>query len=332
MQLHTSIPGALTSGGSSLLKFAPLAAAALLASAFIPAATRAQQADQKTFSSAEGATKALVDAARNDDEKALVEILGPEAKELVSSGDATQDAENRDTFVRRYEEMHRLVREPDSTTTLYIGAENWPLPIPIVKKDKTWYFDTAAGKKEILYRRIGRNEISTIRVCQELAAAQKEYFSARHEYAQKFLSDEGKQDGLYWKVSAGEQPSPIGPLVADAEAEGYKPTHDGSPASPYRGYFYRILDRQGANALGGAKSYIASGKMTGGFAVLAYPAEYRSSGVMSFLVGKDGVVYRKDLGANTATIAKAMKSYNPDSTWKKDEDQQEAAATKDNSH
>jgi len=332
MQLHKSISGALTSGGSSWLRFSPLAAVALFVCGFIPAATRAQQANQKAFSSADEATKALVDAARNNDEKALIEILGPEAKDLVSSGDATQDAENRDVFVKRYEEMHRLVKEPDSTVTLYTGAENWPLPIPLVKKDKAWYFDTAAGKKEILYRRIGRNEISTIRVCQELATAQKEYFAARHEYAQKFLSEEGKQDGLYWKVSAGEQQSPIGPLVAAAEAEGYKPTPDGSPATPYRGYFYRILDRQGANALGGVKSYIAAGKMTGGFAVLAYPAEYRSSGVMSFLVGKDGVVYRKNLGANTATIAKAMKSYNPDSTWKKDEDQQEEAAATEKPH
>ena len=323
MQLHTRTSGTLLDRLGNLTRWA---AVALWLSALFPAAAAAQRANQKTFSSAEDATKALVDAARNDDEKALIAILGPEAKEIVSSGDATQDDQNRDTFVKRYEEMHRLVREPDSTTTLYIGAENWPMPIPLVKKDKAWYFDTPAGKKEILYRRIGRNEISTIRVCQELAAAQKEYYGARHEYAQKFLSDEGKQDGLYWKVSAGEQPSPIGPLVADAEAEGYKPTHDGSPATPYRGYLYRILDRQGAGAPGGAKSYIAAGKMSGGFAVIAYPAEYRSSGVMTFLVGTNGVVYRKDLGPNTATIAKAMKSYNPDSTWTKDEDQQEETA------
>jgi len=323
MQLHTRTSGTLLDRLGNLTRWA---AVALWLSALFPAAAAAQQANQKTFSSAEDATKALVDAARNDDEKALIAILGPEAKEIVSSGDATQDDQNRDTFVKRYEEMHRLVREPDSTTTLYVGAENWPMPIPLVKKDKAWYFDTPAGKKEILYRRIGRNEISTIRVCQELAAAQKEYYGARHEYAQKFLSDEGKQNGLYWKVSAGEQPSPIGPLVADAEAEGYKPTHDGSPATPYRGYLYRILDRQGAGAPGGAKSYIAAGKMSGGFAVIAYPAEYRSSGVMTFLVGTNGVVYRKDLGPNTATIAKAMKSYNPDSTWKKDEDQQAETA------
>lgn len=326
MQLHKDGSKALISRGFSWRDFSRFAATAVLGAALIPTAARAQQANQKTFSSADEATKALVSAARNDDEKALIEILGPDAKQIVSSGDPTQDAENRDTLVKRYEEMHRLVREPDRTTTLYIGAENWPLPIPLVKKDKTWYFDTAAGKKEILYRRIGRNEMSTIRVCKELAAAQKEYFSSRREYAQKFLSEDGKQDGLYWKVPAGEQQSPIGPLVADAEAEGYKPTHDGSPATPYRGYFYRILNRQGVSAPGGAKNYVAAGKMAGGFAVLAYPAEYRSSGVMSFVIGKDGVVYSKDLGANTATIAKTMKSYNPDPTWKKEADQEEETA------
>jgi len=310
-----------------------LAAAAILVAGCLPARTMAQQPGQKTFPSAQEASSALLTAAQNNDEKALLEILGPDAKDIVSSGDETQDAENRANFVQRYQEMHRLVKEPDGTTTLYAGAENWPMPIPLVNKGNSWYFDTAAGKKEILYRRVGRNEISTIRVCQELVAAEKEYSSAHNgEYAQKFLSSEGQQDGLYWKAGNGEPPSPIGPLVAQAVAEGYSPTHDGSPATPYRGYLYRILTRQGVSAKGGAKSYIADGKMTGGFALLAYPAEYRSSGVMTFIVGADGVVYRKDLGPNTAAIAKALKSYNPDATWKMDEDQQElsAAAQKTN--
>lgn len=309
---------------SNFVKFA--LATVLLAGCF-PVRSRAQQAGQKTFSSAQEATDALVAAAQSNDQKALLEILGPDAKNVVASGDDVEDAQNRANFVQRYQEMHRLVKEPDGTTTLYTGAENWPMPIPLVNKGKLWYFDTAAGKKEILYRRVGRNEISTIRVCQELVAAQKEYYSAHsNEYAQRILSDEGQQDGLYWKADKGQPQSPIGPLVAQAVAEGYTPTHDGAPPTPYRGYFYHLLTRQGASAPGGAKSYIADGKMTGGFAFVAYPAEYRSSGVMTFIVGTDGVVYRKDLGPNTATIVKALKSFNPDATWKKDEDQQEESA------
>ncbi|HXX45562.1 MAG TPA: DUF2950 domain-containing protein [Candidatus Acidoferrales bacterium] len=309
---------------SGLFKFAAIAV--LLAAGF-PARSMAQRPGQKTFSSCDDATKALVTAAQNNDENALMEILGPDGKDLVKSGDDVEDASGRATFVERYEQMHRLVKEPDGTTTLYVGAENWPMPIPLVNKGKVWYFDTAAGKKEILYRRVGRNEISTIRVCQELVAAQKEYYSAHsNEYAQKILSNEGQQDGLYWKADNGQSQSPIGPLVAQAVAEGYTPTHDGAPPTPYRGYFYHMLTRQGASAPGGAKSYVVDGKMTGGFAFVAYPAEYRSSGVMTFIVGSDGVVYRKDLGPNTATIAKALKSYNPDATWKKDQDQQEESA------
>jgi hypothetical protein len=221
--------------------------------------------------------------------------------------------------------MHRLVKEPDGTTTLYTGAENWPLPIPLVNKGNLWYFDTEAGKKEILYRRVGRNEISTIRVCQELVAAEKEYNSAQHEYAQQIFSDEGRHNGLYWRAAESEPQSPIGPLVASAVAEGYVKGQNGPP-TPYRGYYYHILTRQGANAPGGAKSYIVNGKMTGGFAFMAYPAEYRSSGVMTFIVGEDGVVYRKDLGKQTDVLAKAMKEYNPNSSWQKDEDQQEETA------
>jgi hypothetical protein len=310
-----------------------LAAVAVLLAGWFPARSMAQQPGQKTFSSAEEASNALATAAQNNDEKALLEILGPDAKQIVSSGDDVEDAQNRANFAQRYQQMHRLVKEPDGTTTLYTGAENWPMTIPLVNKGNLWYFDTAAGKREILYRRVGRNEISTIHVCEQLVAAEKEYYSAHNnEYAQKFLSDEGQQDGLYWRAAEGQPQSPIGPLVAQAVAAGYPPTHDGSPATPYRGYYYRMLTQQGANAPGGAKSYIVNGKMTGGFAFVAYPAEYRSSGVMTFIVGQDGVVYRKDLGPNTATLAKAMKAYNPDSTWQKDEDQQEetAAAQKTN--
>ena len=263
-----------------------LAAVAVLLAGCFPKILAAQQARQKTFSSAEQASDALVTAAQNNDERALLEIIGPGAKQIVSSGDQIEDAENRANFVQRYRQMHRLVKEPDGTTTLYVGPENWPMPIPLVEKGGAWHFDTAAGQKEILYRRVGRNEISTIHVCQQLAAAEKDYYSAHNnEYAQKIFSDEGKQDGLYWSTAEGQLPqSPIGPLVASAVAEGYAPSRDGAPPTPYRGYYYHILTRQGASAPGGAKNYIVDGKMTAGFAFVAYPAEYRSSGVMTFIV------------------------------------------------
>jgi hypothetical protein len=277
----------------------------------------AQQKGQQTFSSSEEASKAFVDAAQNNDEKAIFEILGPAARPLVSSGDPTEDANSRANFVRKYEEMHRLLKEPDGSITLYIGAENWPTPIPLVQKGRLWFFDTEAGKKEILFRRIGRNELSAIRICQELVAAQKEYYTTQHnEYAKQIYSDEGQHNGLYWKVSEGEPQSPIGPLVAAAIAEGYAKGKAGPP-TPYRGYLFHILIRQGKDATDGAKRYIVNGKMIEGFAFVAYPAEYRSSGVMPFIVNQDGIVYQKDLGAKTEALGKAMQEYNPGSSWRK---------------
>jgi hypothetical protein len=300
-----------------------LAAVAILLTACFPTRSMAQQTGQKTFSSPEDASSALVAAMQSNDEKVLLDILGPDGKQIVSSGDDTEDAESRANFVQRYQQMHRLVKEPDGTTVLYIGAENWPTPIPLVNNSSSWYFDTEAGKQEILYRRIGRNEISTISVCQELVAAQKEYYSAQHnEYAQNIFSDEGQHNGLYWKA-AGESPSPIGPLVASAFVTGKS---QGGAPTPYRGYYYRMLTRQGKDGPGGAKSYIANAKMTEGFAFVAYPAEYRSSGVMTFIVNEDGVVYQKDLGKKTDILAKTMKEYNPNSSWQKAEEQQEETA------
>src|SRR5271166_5561615 len=308
---------------ANLTKFA--AVAILLAGCF-PTRCMAQQQGQKTFSSPEDASNALVIATQSNDEKAMLEILGPDGKQIVSSGDDAEDAESRATFVQRYQEMHRLVKEADGTTVLYIGAHNWPTPIPLVNKGNSWYFDTEAGKNEILYRRIGRNEISTIQVCQELVAAQKEYYAAQHnEYAQKILSDEGQHNGLYWKAADGEPQSPVGPLVVSAFAKGYAKTQDGAPI-PYRGYYYLLLTRQGKNGPGGTKSYIVNGKMTEGFAFVAYPAEYMSSGVMTFIVNQDGVVYEKDLGKKTDVLAKAMKEFNPNSSWQKAEEQQEETA------
>ena len=285
----------------------------------------AQQPGQKTFSSAEEASNAMFTAAQGNDEKAMLGILGANGKEIVSSGDEAEDAQNRANFAAKYQEMHRLVKEPDGTTVLYIGAKNWPTPIPLVNKGGSWYFDTEAGKREILFRRVGRNEMSTIRVCQELVSAEKEYSGQHSEYAQKIFSDEGQHDGLYWKATGGEPLSPVGPLVAAAVTESYAKTGDNA-ATPYRGYYYHILTRQGKTAPGGAKSYVVDGKMSAGFAFVAYPAEYRSSGVMTFIVGQDGVVYQKDLGKKTDALAKAMKEYNPNSSWQKAEDQPEEAA------
>jgi hypothetical protein len=256
----------------------------------------------------------------------MLDIFGPAGKQIVSSGDDAEDAQNRATFVQRYQEMHRLLREPDGTTTLYVGAHNWPTPIPLVNKGNIWYFDAEAAKKEILFRRIGRNEVSTIRVCEVFVAAEKEYRSAQHaEYAQKAVSDDGQHNGLYWKAADGEPQSPIGPAIASAIVDSDNKTQGNAP-SPFRGYYFRFLTRQGKDAPGGAKSYVVDGKMTEGFALVAYPAEYKSSGVTTFIVGQDGVVYQKDLGKKTESLAKSMKEYDPDSTWQRVEDEQEQTA------
>jgi len=278
--------------------------------------------NRETFPSAMDASKALIAAMQNGDQPALLKVLGPDAKEIISSGDETQDKNDRAEFVQKYEQMHRLVKEPDGTTTLYIGAENWPTPIPLMHNTGGWYFDTAAGKKEILYRRIGKNEMNAIQVCRELVDAQKEYDAKAHDgdsvkqFAQKFFSDPDKHDGLYWTVANGEEQSPIGPLVASAEAEGYKRDAN-REAKPFMGYYFRVLKAQGPNARGGARSYLVNGKMTRGFAFVVYPAEYRSSGVMTFIVNEDGIVYQKDLGAKTAEIAKTLTRYDRDATWRK---------------
>lgn len=309
------------------VSFAGVAAIAVfLMGVAIP--SRAQDQGQKTFASPQDAMSALVSATKDNDEKAMIAILGPDAENIVSSGDKTEDADDRANFVQKYDQMHRLVKEPDGNTTLYIGAENWPMPMPLVKKGNSWYFDTEAGRREILYRRVGENEASAIQVCKELVSAEKEYYSTHHEYARKIFSDQGQHNGLYWETSAAEAESPIGPLVALAVSEGYAQSRNGAP-TPYRGYYYHILTGQGADASGGAKSYISDGKMTAGFAFVAYPAMYRSSGVMTFVVDKNGVVYQKDLGKQTDAIAKAMKEYDPNTSWKKGEDRQEETAAEE---
>jgi hypothetical protein len=275
----------------------------------------AQQAGQETFPSAGKASHTLVAALKAEDESALLKILGPDAKDIISSGDPMEDKQNRAEFVQKFEQMHRLVMEPNGKTTLYIGAENWPTPIPLVHKGSFWYFDTAAGQEEILYRRVGRNELAVIQVCHELVDAEKQYYGQPHDgnsahvYAEKFMSDPGKQNGLYWEASAGGSESPIGPLIAEASAMSFAT----SQPQPFHGYYFRILKSQ--KGPDGTRSYIKDGKMTGGFALLAYPAEYRSSGVMTFIVDEKGIVYEKDLGKRTPELAKNLTVYDRNASW-----------------
>jgi hypothetical protein len=277
------------------------------------------QPGQQTFSSAAEAAQTLVEAVKKNDQPALLKVLGSNSQNLISSGDDAEDKNDRDQFVHKYRQMHRLVTEPDGTTTLYIGAENWPTPIPLVHKGDTWYFDTAAGKQEILYRRIGKNELAAIQVCRELVDAQKEYYGQSHDgeqhvYAQQIYSDPGKQNGLYWEASSGEPASPIGPLVAVAAKQGYGKAAD-QEHQPFEGYYFHVLKAERVS--GRNQSYIVDGKMTRGFAFVAYPAEFRSSGVMTFVVNQDGIVYEKDLGPRTSEIVKTLTRYDRDASWRK---------------
>jgi DUF2950 family protein len=275
---------------------------------------------QKTFSSPSEAVKALVEAARSGDPEQLVPLLGPQVRDLVSSGDSVADKQVLARFVKAYDEKHSLSVEAQGFELLQVGQNNWPLPFPIVRDGNAWYFDSSRGKEEIINRRIGRNELGAIAVCEGYVQSQKEYASKGHDgspsgiYAQRFFSDLDKQNGLYWAVSKGESQSPMGPLVASAAAAGYSKQASGTP-SPYHGYFYKILIAQGPGAPGGAKSYIVDGKLTGGFALIAYPAQYGSSGIMTFIVNQEGVVYQQDLGEQTGDLATQITAYNPDSSW-----------------
>src|SRR5262245_51426500 len=276
---------------------------------------------QKTYASAEEAVKDLMAAAKAGDSKALLAILGPDAKSLLSSGDAVADREGREGFVKSYEEANKLEKSGEAKVILNTGKDAWPFPIPLVKESAGWRFDTKAGKEEILNRRIGRNELSVIQVLQAYVDAQREYYLRNApgdkllQYAQKVASAPGKRDGLYWPAKAGEQPSPLGPLVVGAKKEGYAKGEGGKPVA-YHGYHYRILRGQGADAPGGAYDYVAQGKMIGGHALIAWPATYDNSGVMTFMVNHKGVVYEKDLGPNTAAEVEKITKFNPDKTWK----------------
>jgi len=275
---------------------------------------------QKSFSSPEEAAKAAVAAARKDDVKELTAIFGAQAKEILYSGDAVADKERRGQFLAAYDEKNSLETKGEDKI-LVVGKQDWPFPIPVVKKGQGWVFDTEKGKQEIINRRIGENELFTIQAMLAVVDAQREYAmkdrdkNSLLEYAQKFLSDPGKKNGLYWEAKAGEPQSPLGPIMSQARSEGYQRQASATP-SPYHGYFYRIMTAQGKNAPGGAYSYIVKGTMIGGFAVVAYPAQYDNSGAMTFIVNYEGKVHEKNLGPNTATVAKAMKEYNPDKTWR----------------
>jgi hypothetical protein len=283
---------------------------------------------QETFKTFDEAVSALIAAAKSADQKALTRVLGPGSAEIVSSGDAVADADARRRVIEAYDANHQVTMEGADKAVLILGAENWPFPIPLVRKDGTWRFDTAAGREEILYRRIGRNELSAIQACLAYVDAQHDYAekdragSGAGIYAQRIVSRPGKKDGLYWPAVAGEDESPLGELVASATVEGYRA---GQQRVPYHGYYYKILTRQGPKAPGGALDYVVRGKMIGGFALVAYPAEYGNSGIMTFLVNHQGVIFEKDLGPRTATLAAGMTAFDPDATWQRVTDRQTGA-------
>jgi hypothetical protein len=273
----------------------------ILALAMITATwSHAQAGDHQSFASTKDAVDALIQALRERDKAKLQAILGPDSAQIVSSGDDLADKNARDRFISEYETEHALVKTGSNRFILSVGQSDWPLPIPLVQANGRWYWDGAAGKEELLYRRIGRNELAAIDVCKGVIAAQREYASRSHDgqpagtYASKIISDTGKQNGLYWEISGGQPPSPAGPLLAQANAEGYDSS---GGTTPYHGYYYRMLKR------------------SGGFGFMAYPAEYRTSGVMTFLVDQTGAIYQKDLGEQTADIVQRMTAYKRDGTW-----------------
>jgi len=274
---------------------------------------------QKTFSSPEEAVKSLVAAVRSNDIKEMLAILGPGSRELISSGDDVADRAGREKFLKAYDQMNTLQQESADKMVLSIGADNWPLPIPIVKKGATWVFDIRKGKQEILNRRIGRNELHIMDVLHAYVDAQHEYATkdcrgdGKVEFAQRLISTEGKRDGLYWEAKEGEEESPLGPLVARAAKEGYA----NADLSPFHGYYFNILKGQGKHVDGGAYNYVVKGKMILGFALVAYPAEYGNSGVMTFILNQEGIIYQKDLGKDTKRRAEAMKIFDPDKSWTK---------------
>jgi len=292
----------------------------LFTTAMLLCAAAAAASAQQAFKTPDEAASALVSAAKANDLKAISTVLGPDGDDIISSGDDVADVTTRQKFVAAYDAKHQLAMEGDNKAIMVIGQEDFPLPIPLVRKDGMWRFDTAAGRQEILARRIGRNELDAIQASLAYVDAQNEYAEKDRTgagvktYAQRIISQPGKKDGLYWPTSQGDDASPLGELVAQATAQGYRV---GGGRTPFHGYYFKILTQQGAAASGGELEYVVRGKMIGGFALVAYPAEYENSGVMTFLVNHDGTVFEKDLGPDTAKLAERMSSYNPDPSWKK---------------
>ncbi len=282
--------------------------------------TAAEGAAQEYFRSPEAAFKALLDAVKKDDHARLQAILGPDSGNVVSSGDEVADRAAGQQFVARAKQETKLVKSGDAAMIAHVGKDDWSFPIPLAKDSNGWCFDTAAGKEELLNRRIGRNELHTIAVCYAYVDAQREYAredrngDGIRQYAQKFGSDPGRRNGLYWEVTTREPPSPMGPLVADATQAGYT-VEAGTGPRPFYGYLFKILTAQGTHAPEGARQYIVGGHMTGGFGLVAYPAHYGASGIMTFVVNQNGIVFQKNLGEKTGEIAAAMTEYDPDDSW-----------------
>lgn len=299
---------------------APLLRQRVLWAAVLLVCTSASVAGaQQAFNTPDEAASALVNAVKTGERKAMVTVLGADGEDIVSSGDLVADATTRQNFVAAYDAKHQIAMEGDNKATVVVGQEEFPLPIPLVLKDGKWRFDTTAGREEILARRIGKNELDAIQTSLAYVDAQNEYAEKDRTgagvktYAQRIISQPGKKDGLYWPTSQGDEPSPLGELVARATAQGYRA---GGERAPFHGYYFKVLTKQGSAAPGGELEYIVRGKMIGGFALVAYPAEYRNSGVMTFIVNYAGAVFQKDLGPDTARLAERMSSYNPDRSWK----------------
>jgi len=304
---------------TSIARFAAASVVVTLALSF--GAGGADTPAQQEFTSPNEAIRALVAAAGKDDQAALLAILGPGSEDIVSSGDPVSDRAERQRFASAADVRTRPETLDSGAVIFHLGRNDWPFAIPLVKDGDAWRFDTDAGHQELLNRRIGRNELNAISASRAYVDAQREYASrdrtgaGARAYAQKIWSNAGERDGLYWDDPAGTHPSPLGPLVAQAESEGYGKRAPDTPPQPYHGYFYRILTAQGPHAPGGERSYLKDGRMTGGFALVAYPAEHGASGVMTFIVGPEGIVYQKDLGEQTEEVAKAMTAYDPDESW-----------------
>lgn len=287
-----------------------------------PSSSLAARGPEQVFETPQQAADALADANRTDNTSTLLKILGPNASKIISSGDPITDKEHRARFIAAYESAHTFESSGDNREVLVVGEEQWPLPIPLVRvAENGWQFDTEAGEQEILNRRIGHNELNVIRICRSYVEAQREYAAQHHaphellEYAQHIVSTKGKHDGLYWPVKAGEDESPFGPLIAHAQAKGYTAGKIDNKQQPYHGYYYKILKQQGSHAAGGAKHYIVHGHMTGGFALIAFPARYNDSGIMTFIVNQNGIVFEKNLGPQTEKYVTRITRYDPDESW-----------------